>query len=59
MNLSLRTQKADSFRFAPPSRKTGVLKAFLGYVRSSELIDSKWPEKGFETSSSLCMLSFR
>ena len=39
MILSLQPQKADSFRFAPPSRKTGVLKAFWGYVRSSEVID--------------------
>jgi hypothetical protein len=30
MNLSLQTQKADSFRFAPLSRKTTVLKAFWG-----------------------------
>ena len=37
MILSLQPQKADSFRFAPPSRKTGVLKAFWGYVRSSEV----------------------
>jgi len=40
MNLSLQTQKADSFRFAPPSRKTTVLKAFLGYVGSSEVIEN-------------------
>jgi hypothetical protein len=40
MILSLQPQKADSFRFAPPSRKTGVLKAFLGYVRSSDVIEN-------------------
>ena len=37
MDLSLQIQKADSFRFAPSPYKFTVLKAFLGYVRSSEL----------------------
>src|SRR6267378_2034317 len=49
MILSLQPQKADSFRFAPPSRKTGVLKAFWGYVRSSERSVS-------ERSRGLCQL---
>jgi hypothetical protein len=39
MNLSLQTQKADSFRFTPSPCKFTVLKAFLGYVRSSELTE--------------------
>ncbi len=37
MSLSLPTQKADSFRFAPHSENTIVVKAFWEYVRSSEL----------------------
>jgi hypothetical protein len=36
-------EKANSFRFAPPSRKTGVLKAFWGYVRSSEVTQHQSP----------------
>src|SRR6266849_2417484 len=38
MSLSLPTQKADSFRFAPHSENTIVVKAFWEYVRSSEVI---------------------
>src|SRR6266513_426426 len=37
-NLQLQTQKAARFRSAPYySRKTPILAAFLGYVRSSEV----------------------
>ncbi len=39
MSLSLPTQKADSFRFAPHSENTIVVKAFWEYVRSSEVTE--------------------